>query len=94
MGRLKRKLLPVGRVALEVLAGLLVGDGNAVALQLGQVHVKGWAAIGQIRIQAHHSQRRLGAARCLLQCALEAVSLSDCSSKLISSSIRSAEQFK
>ncbi len=56
----------MGGVALEVEAGLFVGDGLAVALQLGQVHVEGGAAVGQVRVQAHHPQRRLRATRRLL----------------------------
>ena len=54
-------------VALEVLLRLLIADRLAVMLQLGEVHVKGGAPVGEICMQGHYAQGWPWAPGCFLQ---------------------------
>lgn len=58
---------PVRRVSAEIGARVLVRDGSSAGRkQLGEVHVKGGAAVCPVGAKGHHSQRRLRAALALL----------------------------
>ena len=56
----------MGGVSLEILARLLIAYGLPITLQLGQVHVKGRAAVREVCLQGDDAQRRLRAPVSLL----------------------------